>query len=90
MNGRYPKASNKDNKDDGVEIVDVPIESRIPGERVYFEGAEFEGALGAHPTKVCVLSSGSGKEPLPQLNPKKKIFETIQPGELVLGQVSSK
>ncbi|KZS90444.1 nucleic acid-binding protein [Sistotremastrum niveocremeum HHB9708] len=54
-------ASSKDGKDSGIELVSVPEASRIPGERIYFEGFE-------------------DKEPLAQLNPKKKIFETIQPG----------
>jgi len=60
-------ATSKDGKEAGIEVVEIPEKSRIPGERVYFEGTEFEG-----------------KEPLLQLNPKKKIFEAIQPGFLTL------
>ncbi|TFY83379.1 hypothetical protein EWM64_g632 [Hericium alpestre] len=59
-------ATASDGKDAGLEIVNPPPNSK-PGERVYFEGAEFEGM------SPC-------KAPLPQLNPKKKIFEAIQPG----------
>ncbi|KAI0785257.1 hypothetical protein C8Q75DRAFT_723216 [Abortiporus biennis] len=55
-------ATHKDGKDAGIELVRPPEGSKI-GERIYFEGSEFENAT-----------------PLSQLNPKKKIFETIQPG----------
>ncbi|KAJ3486665.1 hypothetical protein NLI96_g4072 [Meripilus lineatus] len=55
-------ATHKDGKQAGIELVQPPPGSKI-GERIYFEGAEFENAA-----------------PLTQLNPKKKIFETIQPG----------
>ncbi|GJE97181.1 nucleic acid-binding protein [Phanerochaete sordida] len=55
-------ATHKDGKDAGLELIEPPAGSE-PGERIYFEGPEFENA-----------------EPLSQLNPKKKIFETIQPG----------
>lgn len=55
-------ATSKDGKEGGVELIEPPPNSK-PGDRVYFEGPEFENAT-----------------PLPQLNPKKKIFETIQPG----------
>ncbi|VDC00785.1 unnamed protein product [Peniophora sp. CBMAI 1063] len=59
-------ATSKDGKEAGIEVIDPPPNSK-PGERIYFEGAEFEG-----------------KQPLSQLNPKKKIFETIQPGFITL------
>ncbi|XP_006462670.1 hypothetical protein AGABI2DRAFT_193777 [Agaricus bisporus var. bisporus H97] len=59
-------ATSKDGKDAGIELVQPPLGSK-PGERVYFEGAEFENNV-----------------PLSQLNPKKKIFETIQPGFITL------
>ncbi|KZV70199.1 nucleic acid-binding protein [Peniophora sp. CONT] len=59
-------ATSKDGKDAGIEVIDPPPNSK-PGDRIYFEGAEFEG-----------------KQPLWQLNPKKKIFETIQPGFITL------
>ncbi|KJA24047.1 hypothetical protein HYPSUDRAFT_136729 [Hypholoma sublateritium FD-334 SS-4] len=55
-------ATSKEGKDGGIELVQPPPGSK-PGDRVYFEGAEFESAT-----------------PLTQLNPKKKIFEIIQPG----------
>ncbi|KAI0061685.1 nucleic acid-binding protein [Artomyces pyxidatus] len=53
-------ATSKDGKEAGIELVQPPPDSK-PGDRIYFEGAEYEA-------------------PLTQLNPKKKIFETIQPG----------
>ncbi|KAF7422573.1 G4 quadruplex nucleic acid binding protein [Pleurotus ostreatus] len=55
-------ATSKEGKEGGIEIVQPPANAKV-GDRVYFEGAEFENA-----------------SPLSQLNPKKKIFETIQPG----------
>ncbi|KIK99643.1 hypothetical protein PAXRUDRAFT_131689 [Paxillus rubicundulus Ve08.2h10] len=55
-------ASSKEGKGGGVELIRPPAGSK-PGERVYFEGPEYEDA-----------------QPLSQMNPKKKIFETIQPG----------
>ncbi|THV05314.1 nucleic acid-binding protein [Dendrothele bispora CBS 962.96] len=55
-------ATSKDGREGGIELIQPPANSK-PGDRVYFEGAEFENAT-----------------PLSQLNPKKKIFETIQPG----------
>ncbi|KAI0926956.1 hypothetical protein AcW1_007664 [Taiwanofungus camphoratus] len=55
-------ATSKDGKEDGIELIQPPPNSK-PGERVYFEGPDFESAT-----------------PLSQLNPKKKIFETVQPG----------
>ncbi|KAJ3977826.1 hypothetical protein EV361DRAFT_787466 [Lentinula raphanica] len=59
-------ATSKDGKEAGIELIQPPANSK-PGDRVYFEGAEFENAT-----------------PLSQLNPKKKIFETIQPGFITL------
>jgi aminoacyl tRNA synthase complex-interacting multifunctional protein 1 len=55
-------ATSKDGKDGGVELIQPPPGCK-PGERVYFEGPDYENA-----------------QPLAQMNPKKKIFETIQPG----------
>ncbi|KAI0732012.1 hypothetical protein C8Q72DRAFT_882776 [Fomitopsis betulina] len=55
-------ATSKDGKEAGLELIDPPPNSK-PGDRVFFEGSDFENAT-----------------PLPQLNPKKKIFETVQPG----------
>ncbi|RXW23388.1 hypothetical protein EST38_g2450 [Candolleomyces aberdarensis] len=59
-------ASSKDGKEGGIELIQPPEGSK-PGERVYFEGEEYESAT-----------------PLSQLNPKKKIFEAIQPGFITL------
>ncbi|KDQ06793.1 hypothetical protein BOTBODRAFT_39333 [Botryobasidium botryosum FD-172 SS1] len=55
-------ATSKDGKDAGIELI-APPEGSKPGDRVYFEGEQYENAT-----------------PIAQLNPKKKIFETIQPG----------
>ncbi|KAG1801063.1 hypothetical protein EV424DRAFT_1331944 [Suillus variegatus] len=55
-------ATSKDGKDGGVELIQPPPGCK-PGDRVYFEGPDYENA-----------------QPLSQMNPKKKIFETIQPG----------
>ncbi|KAG6330249.1 hypothetical protein ID866_8838 [Astraeus odoratus] len=55
-------ATSKDGKEGGVELIQPPPGAK-PGDRVYFEGPQYENA-----------------QPLSQLNPKKKIFETIQPG----------
>ncbi|KAJ4482146.1 hypothetical protein J3R30DRAFT_3852636 [Lentinula aciculospora] len=60
------QATSKDGKESGIELIQPP-ENAKPGDRVYFEGAEFENS-----------------SPLSQLNPKKKIFETIQPGFVTL------
>jgi aminoacyl tRNA synthase complex-interacting multifunctional protein 1 len=54
-------ASSKEGKDAGIEFVEPP-EGSQPGDRVYFEGEQYEN-----------------EAPVSQLNPKKKIFETIQP-----------
>ncbi|CAL1713247.1 unnamed protein product [Somion occarium] len=55
-------ATHPDGKEAGIEVVQPPPKSKV-GDRVFFEGSEYENAT-----------------PLSQLNPKKKIFETIQPG----------
>lgn len=59
-------ATSKEGKEGGIELIQPPAGSK-PGERVYFEGPEYENAT-----------------PLSQMNPKKKIFETIQPGFITL------
>ncbi|KAG6816804.1 hypothetical protein H0H87_002773 [Tephrocybe sp. NHM501043] len=59
-------ATSKDGKEGGIELIQPPANAK-PGDRVYFEGSEYENAT-----------------PLPQLNPKKKIFEAIQPGFITL------
>ena len=73
------KATSKEGKEGGIEIIQPPADSK-PGDRVYFEGEEFESRyLFACPNRH-VQTTLLGAEPLPQLNPKKKIFETVQPG----------
>jgi len=59
-------ATSKEGKEGGIELIQPPANSK-PGDRVYFEGSDYENAT-----------------PLSQLNPKKKIFETIQPGFITL------
>ncbi|KAF8073600.1 hypothetical protein FPV67DRAFT_1620837 [Lyophyllum atratum] len=59
-------ATSKDGKEGGIELIQPPANAQ-PGDRVYFEGPDFENGT-----------------PLPQLNPKKKIFEAIQPGFITL------
>ncbi|KAF5389221.1 hypothetical protein D9757_003544 [Collybiopsis confluens] len=59
-------ATSKEGKEGGIELIQPPANSK-PGDRVYFEGDEFENAT-----------------PVSQLNPKKKIFETVQPGFITL------
>nr|GAT60310.1 predicted protein [Mycena chlorophos] len=59
-------ATSKDGKEAGIELIQPPANSK-PGDRVYFEGGDFESAT-----------------PLAQLNPKKKIFEAIQPSFITL------
>ncbi|RSH86670.1 G4 quadruplex nucleic acid binding protein [Apiotrichum porosum] len=54
-------ASSKEGKDGGVEFV-LPPAGAQAGDRVYFEGEQYENAT-----------------PEATLNPKKKVFETIQP-----------
>lgn len=56
------KATSKDGKEGGLELIDPPPNSK-PGDRVYFEGSEFESAflpltfsgfsLIYHPTSTC-------------------------------------
>jgi aminoacyl tRNA synthase complex-interacting multifunctional protein 1 len=74
------QATSKDGKAAGIELVEPPPGAKV-GERIYFEG--YEGKF------ICFLGSSllnpiTDKEPLSQLNPKKKIFETIQPGFITL------
>ena len=73
------KATSKEGKEGGIELIQPPADSK-PGDRVYFEGEEFESqsffACLERPVQTTLLDA----VPLPQLNPKKKIFETVQPG----------
>jgi aminoacyl tRNA synthase complex-interacting multifunctional protein 1 len=70
------QASSKDGKDEGgIEFV-LPPAGSAPGERVYFEGEKFESE------SLCRMWSrakSSDATPETQLNPKKKVFEAIQP-----------
>ena len=50
------------------------------GERIYFEGFEGTWTYTWCRNRLSLRVVSPGKEPLSQLNPKKKIFETIQPG----------
>ncbi|KAG6910674.1 hypothetical protein DXG01_008718 [Tephrocybe rancida] len=59
-------ATSKDGKEGGIELIQPPANAK-PGDRVYFEGPEYQDGT-----------------PLSQLNPKKKIFEAIQPGFITL------
>ena len=73
-------ASSKAGKEEGgVEFV-LPPEGSTAGERVYFEGEKYESeskplANGRELVADILLDA----HPEAQLNPKKKIFETIQP-----------
>jgi aminoacyl tRNA synthase complex-interacting multifunctional protein 1 len=72
-------ASSKDGKEGGVEFVLPPAGSQ-PGERIYFEGEKYESKL-PRPTTMTKADIAAA-QPETQLNPKKKVFETIQPVSL--------
>lgn len=81
----FPQASSADGKDGGLEFVKPPAESQ-PGERIYFEGEKYESGLyfpdQRNPTCASEFMHpffALAQTPETQLNPKKKIFETIQP-----------
>ena len=74
------KATHKDGKDAGIELVRPPPGAK-PGDRVYFEGDKFESELVSIYLVISDAHILLGATPLSQLNPKKKIFETIQPGK---------
>jgi len=60
-----------------------------PGDRVYFEGPEYESRLFRFWNSFChLLIPVVDAQPLSQLNPKKKIFESIQPGKTTIGSIS--
>jgi aminoacyl tRNA synthase complex-interacting multifunctional protein 1 len=78
----FVQATSKDGKEGGIELVRPPENSKI-GDKVYFEGSDYESKNA--PSSVSHASTltrvpAPGATPLSQLNPKKKIFETIQPG----------
>jgi hypothetical protein len=72
------QATSKEGKDGGIELIQPPANSK-PGDRVYFEGNEFAGECDLS-RPLVTSNNGTDATPLAQLNPKKKIFETIQPG----------
>ncbi|KAG6876722.1 hypothetical protein C0993_000857 [Termitomyces sp. T159_Od127] len=76
-------ATSKEGKEGGVELVRPP-EGAKPGDRVYFEGADFESQSFTQYQRLMFmrlfLAFTTDAQPLAQLNPKKKIFKTIQPG----------
>jgi aminoacyl tRNA synthase complex-interacting multifunctional protein 1 len=76
----FDQATSKDGKDSGIELVKPPENSKI-GDRVYFEGSDYESERIPPLRITSVLTRRFSPEatPLPQLNPKKKVFETIQP-----------
>lgn len=78
-NLKASQATSKDGKEGGVELIQPPPGSK-PGERVYFEGPEYESMLIMPFKLVYALKLLSDAQPVSQLNPKKKIFETVQPG----------
>jgi hypothetical protein len=43
-NAIFSKATSKDGKDQGIELIQPPANSK-PGERVYFEGANYESMV---------------------------------------------
>lgn len=77
------QATSKDGKDAGIELIQPPAGSK-PGERVYFEGSEYESEYSDILIGKFGLWSRVDGTPLAQLNPKKKIFEAIQPGFITL------
>ena len=81
----FVQATSKEGKDGGIELVKPPENSKI-GDKVYFEGSDYESeTLLRIPLYVTIQSRNTllftpDATPLSQLNPKKKLFETIQPG----------
>jgi aminoacyl tRNA synthase complex-interacting multifunctional protein 1 len=81
----FVQATSKEGKAGGIELVKPPENSKI-GDKVYFEGSDYESETvliplcitPQYPNTLFVVAPGA--TPLSQLNPKKKIFETIQPG----------
>ena len=80
---RIFQASSNEGKEGGIELVKPPENSKI-GDRVYFEGPDYESEGSSSHLQVYPVSNpyfpSLDAFPLSQLNPKKKIFETIQPG----------
>ena len=77
------QATSKEGKDGGIELIQPPANSK-PGDRVYFEGEDYECKKYASCLRLCNLKLiFLDTTPLAQLNPKKKIFEAIQPGAII-------
>ena len=77
------QATSKEGKDGGIELIQPPANSK-PGDRVYFEGEDYESKEYASCLRLCILTViFLETTPLAQLNPKKKIFEAIQPGAII-------
>lgn len=72
-------ATHKDGKDAGIELVQPPAGSKV-GDRIYFEGFEGTSFPFLRRSQTVDVFRHAEKDPVSQLNPKKKIFETIQPG----------
>lgn len=76
------QATSKEGKDGGIELVKPPENSKI-GDKVYFEGPDYDSEK-TFPFSIIfgflMPPFSPDATPLSQLNPKKKIFETIQPG----------
>jgi hypothetical protein len=72
------QATSKEGKEGGIEIIQPPANSK-PGDRVYFEGSDFESRYWPCTPSITLIVL-SDATPLSQLNPKKKIFEAVQPG----------
>ncbi|KAG5221679.1 G4 quadruplex nucleic acid binding protein [Salix suchowensis] len=67
--------TSKEGKEGGIEIVQPPANAKV-GDRVYFEGAEFEvNRISPYTNLLLKALSSARRFPLSQLNPKKKIFE---------------
>ena len=77
------QATSKGGKEAGIELIQPPAGSK-PGDRVFFEGPDFESAhkssIYSSSSYIDLASCIADATPLPQMNPKKKIFETVQPG----------
>ena len=77
------QATSKEGKDGGIELIQPPANSK-PGDRVYFEGEDYESKKYASCLRLCnLIFIFLDTTPLAQLNPKKKIFEAIQPGAMI-------
>lgn len=73
------QATAAEGKEGGIEFVRPPAGSK-PGERIYFEGEKYESEyIHTYARPVYRQLDPSDAQPEPLLNPKKKVFETVQP-----------